>query len=81
MDPFNQRNNTGKAMTFKSGRGEKKNKGGGMPKIQDERFRRINLTVRVPRWLLDWLNNKRYGKISREIEEAVRGWNNLKPPE
>lgn len=57
-------------MTFKSGRGEKKNKGGGMPAIKDERFRRVTLCCRIPAWLYDWLKVR--GSVGKTVENAIR---------
>lgn len=47
-----------------------KRPGAGAPCLEDESQRRIPVSIRLPRWLVDWLRDQEYTQSSL-IESAI----------
>lgn len=52
---------------------------GGRPAIADEEQRRVNTTMRLPRWLLAWLDTREESRGTL-VEEALKKVHKLKKP-
>jgi hypothetical protein len=55
-------------------------KGANMKKLDNEEIRRVTLTIRLPRWIISFLNNnpREVGKV---IEQSLITTHKLTPPQ